>query len=106
MIYTTNAIKGFNRHPRKVTKAKLVFLTDDSLLKMLYLSMMDITRKSGPDGCLFCRAHVRVTLLGSNIKGKLSGSAGSAPGISYITLFSALVSGWSFSFPLAPASGQ
>lgn len=30
---------------RKVTKAKSVFPTDDSLLKMLYLAMMDITRK-------------------------------------------------------------
>jgi hypothetical protein len=28
-----------------VTKAKSVFPTDDSLLKMLYLAMMDITRK-------------------------------------------------------------
>ena len=40
-----NAIEGFNRQLRKVTKAKSVFPTDDSLLKMLYLAMMDITRK-------------------------------------------------------------
>ena len=33
--YTTNAIEGFNRQLRKVTKAKSVFPTDDSLLKML-----------------------------------------------------------------------
>ena len=45
LIYTTNAIEGFNRQLRKVTKAKSVFLTDDSLFKMLYLAMMDITRK-------------------------------------------------------------
>ena len=45
LIYTTNAIEGFNRHLRKVTKAKSVFPTDDSLLKMLYLAMMDITKK-------------------------------------------------------------
>lgn len=45
LIYTTNAIEGFNRQLRKVTKAKSVFPTDDSLLKMLYLAMMDITRK-------------------------------------------------------------
>ena len=45
LIYTTNAIEGFNRQLRKVTKAKAVFPTDDSLLKMLYLAMMDITRK-------------------------------------------------------------
>lgn len=45
LIYTTNAIEGFNRQLRKVTKAKAVFLTDDSLLKMLYLAMLDITKK-------------------------------------------------------------
>ena len=45
LIYTTNAIEGFNRQLRKVTKAKSVFPTDDSLFKMLYLAMMDITSK-------------------------------------------------------------
>lgn len=45
LIYTTNAIEGFNRQLRKVTKAKAVFPTDDSLLKMLYLAMLDITKK-------------------------------------------------------------
>ena len=45
LIYTTNAIEGFNRQLRKVTKAKSVFPTDDSLLKMLYLAMVDITKK-------------------------------------------------------------
>jgi transposase-like protein len=45
LIYTTNAIEGFNRQLRKVTKSKTVFPTDDSLFKMLYLAMMDITKK-------------------------------------------------------------
>ena len=45
LIYTTNTIEGFNRQLRKVTRSKSVFPTDDSLLKMLYLAMMDITRK-------------------------------------------------------------
>lgn len=45
LIYTTNAIEGFNRQLRKVTKSKCVFPTDDSLLKMLYLAMIDITKK-------------------------------------------------------------
>lgn len=45
IIYTTNAIEGFNRQLRKVTKAKTVFPSDESLLKMLYLAMMDITKK-------------------------------------------------------------
>ena len=45
LIYTTNAIEGFKRQLRKVTKSKAVFPTDDSLLKMLYLAMLDITKK-------------------------------------------------------------
>ena len=45
LIYTTNAIEGFNRQLRKMTKAKAVFPTDDSLLKMLYLAMLDIMKK-------------------------------------------------------------
>ena len=45
LIYTTNAIEGFNRQLRKVTKSKSVFPTDDSLFKMLYLAMVDITKK-------------------------------------------------------------
>ena len=35
----------FKRQLRKVTKNKSVFPTDDSLLKMLYLAMIDITKK-------------------------------------------------------------
>lgn len=45
LIYTTNTIEGFNRQLRKVTKSKSVFPTDESLLKMLYLAMIDITKK-------------------------------------------------------------
>ena len=45
LIYTTNTIEGFNRQLRKVTKNKGIFPTDDSLFKMLYLAMMDITKK-------------------------------------------------------------
>ena len=45
IIYTTNTIEGFNRQLRKVTKAKTVFPSDESLLKMLYLAMIDITKK-------------------------------------------------------------
>ena len=36
---------GDNRQLRKVTKSKTVFPSDDSLLKMLYLATMDITKK-------------------------------------------------------------
>ena len=42
---TTNAIEGFNRQLRKVTKSRTVFPTDDSLLKLLYLATQDITKK-------------------------------------------------------------
>lgn len=45
LIYTTNAIENFNRQLRKVTKSKTVFPTDDSLLKILYLAMIDVTKK-------------------------------------------------------------
>lgn len=45
LIYTTSAIEGFNRQLRKVTKSRTVFPSDDSLLKMLYLATMDITKK-------------------------------------------------------------
>ena len=47
LIYTSNTIEGFNCQLRKVTKSKTVFPSDDSLLKMLYLVTMDIT-KNGP----------------------------------------------------------
>ena len=45
LIYTTNSIENFNRQLRKVTKSKAVFPNDDSLMKMLYLATMDITKK-------------------------------------------------------------
>ena len=45
LIYTTNTIEGFNRQLRQFTKSQSVFPTDDSLFKMLYLAMTDITKK-------------------------------------------------------------
>ena len=45
LIYTTNAIEGYNRQLRKVTKNKGAFPSDTALFKMLYLATMDITRK-------------------------------------------------------------
>lgn len=45
LIYTTNTIEEFNHQLKEVTKAKSVFPTDDSLFKMLYLAMNDITKK-------------------------------------------------------------
>ena len=45
IIYTTNAIENFNRQLRKVTKTKSAFVSDDALLKQLYLVTMQITEK-------------------------------------------------------------
>ena len=45
LIYTTNAIENFNRQLRKVTKTKSAFVSDDALMKMLYLATMRIVEK-------------------------------------------------------------
>jgi len=45
IIYTTNAIENFNRQLRKVTKTKSAFVSDDALLKQLYLVTMHVTEK-------------------------------------------------------------
>lgn len=45
IIYTTNSIENFNRQLRKVTKTRSIFPTDDALFKLLYLAMIDITKK-------------------------------------------------------------
>jgi len=45
LIYTTNSIENFNRQLRKVTKSRAIFPTDDALFKMLYLVMIDATKK-------------------------------------------------------------
>ncbi|MBP3931381.1 MAG: IS256 family transposase [Peptostreptococcaceae bacterium] len=45
IIYTTNALEGFNRQLRKYTKVRTVFPTDESLRKSLYLSTMKIMEK-------------------------------------------------------------
>ena len=45
IMYTTNAIESLNSQFRKVTKAKLIFPNDESLLKMLYLATEKISRK-------------------------------------------------------------
>lgn len=45
LIYTTNAIENFNRQLRKVTKTKSAFVSDDALMKLLYLTTMNIVEK-------------------------------------------------------------
>lgn len=45
MIYTTNSIENFNRQLRKVTKTKGAFVSEDALMKILYLVTMRVTEK-------------------------------------------------------------
>ena len=45
IIYTTNTIESLNSQFRKVTKTKLIFPNDDSLLKMLYLAVEHVAKK-------------------------------------------------------------
>lgn len=45
LIYTTNAIEGFHRQVRKVTKTKGAFTSDMALMKLIYLTVENITKK-------------------------------------------------------------
>lgn len=45
IIYTTNILEGFNRQVRKFTKVRVIFPTDESLNKCVYLATMEIMEK-------------------------------------------------------------
>jgi putative transposase len=45
VIYTTNAVEGFHRQVRKVTKTKGAFTSDTALLKLVYLVVQNISEK-------------------------------------------------------------
>lgn len=45
VIYTTNPLEGLNRQIRKVTKAKALFPTDQSIKKIVFLACRDIMKK-------------------------------------------------------------
>lgn len=45
IIYTTNAVEGYHRQVRKVTKTKGAFTSDMALLKLVYLATMNIQKK-------------------------------------------------------------
>ena len=45
LIYTTNAVEGYHRQVRKVTKTKGAFSSDMALLKLVYLATMNIQKK-------------------------------------------------------------
>ena len=45
LIYTTNAVEGYHRMVRKFTKSKAIFPTDDSIRKVVYFSVKEISKK-------------------------------------------------------------
>ena len=45
VIYTTNAIESLNASLRKVTKTRRSFPTDESVMKILYLALHQISKK-------------------------------------------------------------
>ena len=45
IIYTTNAVESYHRMVRKFTKSKSVFPTDDSIKKVIYMSVREISKK-------------------------------------------------------------
>jgi putative transposase len=45
VIYTTNAIESVNRSLRKVIKTKAVFPDEDSVFKLIYLAMNNISKR-------------------------------------------------------------
>ena len=45
LIYTTNAVEGFHRQIRKVTKTKGPFTSDTALIKLIYLVSQHVMKK-------------------------------------------------------------
>ena len=45
LIYTTNPIEILNRQLRKYTKTKSLYPTDEALMKSVYLSLKEATKK-------------------------------------------------------------
>jgi putative transposase len=45
LVYTSNAVEGYHRMVRKFTKTKAIFPTDDSIRKVVYMSVMEIQKK-------------------------------------------------------------
>jgi len=45
LIYTTNPIESFNSSVKRMAKIKGSFPSDEALLKVIYLAMMNVTRK-------------------------------------------------------------
>jgi len=45
LIYTTNPVEGFHRMLRKYTKTRTMYPTDDALIKSVYMSIQEISKK-------------------------------------------------------------
>jgi len=45
IIYTTNTVEAYHRMVRKFTKSKAIFPTDDSIRKVVYMSVQEISKK-------------------------------------------------------------
>ena len=45
LLYTTNSVESYHRMVRKFTKSKAVFPTDDSIRKVIYMSVCEISKK-------------------------------------------------------------
>jgi putative transposase len=45
LIYTTNPVEGFHRMLRKYTKTRTMFPTDDAIVKSVYMSIQEISKK-------------------------------------------------------------
>ena len=45
LIYTTNPIESLNRQLRKYKKPKSIYPTDEALMKSVYLSLKEATKK-------------------------------------------------------------
>ncbi len=45
IIYTTNTVESYHRMVRKSTKSKSIFPTDDSIRKVIYMSVSEVSKK-------------------------------------------------------------
>ncbi len=45
LIYTTNIVEGYHRQFRKATKNKTTYPTHEALVKIIYLSTMNMYKK-------------------------------------------------------------
>lgn len=57
LIYTTNPIESYHRMVRKVTKTKGAYVTEDAIVKQIYLATMNATTKW--NGSIFGWAAIR-----------------------------------------------